>query len=40
MAEKIGYDIKELESVPQSSTLGVGCGAPINFADIKEGEFN
>jgi arsenite methyltransferase len=38
MAEKIGYDAKELESVPQSSILGVGCGAPVNFADIKEGE--
>jgi hypothetical protein len=21
-----------------SSILGVGCGAPVNFADIKEGE--
>jgi len=27
-----------LESVPESSILGVGCGAPVNFADIKEGE--
>jgi arsenite methyltransferase len=38
MAKKIGYDTKELESVPESSILGVGCGAPVNFADIKEGE--
>ena len=38
IAKNIGYDIKELESVPQSSILGVGCGAPVNFADIKEGE--
>ena len=38
MAKKIGYDAKELESVPESSILGVGCGAPVNFADIKEGE--
>ena len=28
----------ELESVPESSILGVGCGAPVNFADIHEGE--
>ena len=38
MAKSIGYDTKELESVPESSILGVGCGAPVNFADIKEGE--
>ena len=25
-------------SIPQSSILGVGCGAPLNFADLKEGE--
>jgi arsenite methyltransferase len=38
MAKNIGYDAKELESVPESSILGVGCGAPVNFADIMEGE--
>jgi arsenite methyltransferase len=34
----IGYDAKDLESIPQSSILGVGCGAPIKLADLKEGE--
>jgi len=34
----IGYDGKELESIPQESILGVGCGAPIKFANLKEGE--
>jgi arsenite methyltransferase len=38
MAKNIGYDAKELEVVPESSILGVGCGAPVNFADIKQGE--
>src|SRR5215467_6059613 len=38
IAKNIGYDAKELETVPESSILGVGCGAPVNFADIKEGE--
>lgn len=38
IAKNIGYDAKELESVPESSILGVGCGAPLNFADIKESE--
>jgi arsenite methyltransferase len=34
----IGYDSKDLESIPNESILGVGCGAPINFAELKEGE--
>jgi arsenite methyltransferase len=34
MAKNIGYDAKELESIPESSILGVGCGAPANFADV------
>lgn len=34
----IGYNNKELESIPESSILGVGCGAPVNFADLKEGD--
>ncbi|MGB6530288.1 MAG: hypothetical protein WBF33_19465 [Candidatus Nitrosopolaris sp.] len=38
MAKNIGYDGKELEAVPESSILGMRCGAPVNFADIKEGE--
>ncbi|MFZ0510785.1 MAG: methyltransferase domain-containing protein, partial [Candidatus Nitrosopolaris sp.] len=38
MAKNIGYDAKELEAVPESSILGVGCGAPLNFAGIREGE--
>ena len=34
----VGYDKGELESIPESSILGVGCGVPLNFATIKEGE--
>ncbi|MDQ3903193.1 MAG: arsenite methyltransferase [Thermoproteota archaeon] len=34
----IGYDAKDIESIPEASVLGVGCGAPTNFAGIKEGE--
>ena len=37
-AKSIGYDAKELESIPESSILGVGCGNPIKFAHIKEGD--
>jgi len=34
----IGYDSKDIESIPQTSILGVGCGAPTKFADITQGE--
>lgn len=34
----IGYDSKDIESIPQASVLGVGCGAPTKFSDIREGE--
>src|SRR6478752_10317384 len=37
-AQSIGYDAKELESIPSSSILGVGCGNPTKFAHIKEGD--
>jgi arsenite methyltransferase len=37
-ATSIGYDTRELESVPQASILGVGCGAPVKFADLQQGE--
>ena len=37
-ATLIGYDAKELESIPTSSIIGVGCGAPINHAQLREGE--
>jgi hypothetical protein len=38
VAKAIGYNETDLESIPMESILGVGCGAPLNFADIKEGE--
>jgi arsenite methyltransferase len=34
----IGYDDKALQSIPQSSILGLGSGAPVKFADLKEGQ--
>jgi arsenite methyltransferase len=37
-AAAVGYDTTDLESVPQASVLGVGCGAPVKFADLHEGE--
>jgi arsenite methyltransferase len=37
-AAVVGYETSELESVPQASVLGVGCGAPVKFADLQKGE--
>ena len=37
-AKYIGYDLSELETIPQSSILGVGCGNPTKYAHIKEGD--
>jgi len=38
VAAVIGYNAYELESIPQASILGVGCGAPVNFANLQKGE--
>jgi ubiquinone/menaquinone biosynthesis C-methylase UbiE len=37
-ATVIGYETKELESIPKASVLGVGCGAPLHYAAAKDGE--
>ncbi|HEX2614613.1 MAG TPA: arsenite methyltransferase [Nitrososphaera sp.] len=37
-AADVGYDMTELGSVPEASVLGVGCGAPVKFADLQKGE--
>jgi arsenite methyltransferase len=37
-ATVIGYESKELESIPEASVLGVGCGAPLHHINVKEGE--
>jgi arsenite methyltransferase len=37
-ASIVGYDNKELESIPETSVLGVGCGAPLHHADVKTEE--
>lgn len=36
---QLGYDRKVLDCIPKSSILGLGCGAPINYANLKAGEF-
>jgi len=34
----IGYNETELKSIPRESILGLGCGAPLQFADLNKGE--
>src|SRR5918994_4667065 len=38
VSELVGYNTKELESIPEASILGAGCGTPTKFAFIKEGD--
>lgn len=38
MLSIIGYNNNELKSIPAESILGLGCGAPLNFVDLKRGE--
>jgi SAM-dependent methyltransferase len=37
-ARIVGYDAQELEAIPQSSILGLGCGSPTGFSNIQPGE--
>jgi arsenite methyltransferase len=37
-ATVVGYESKELESIPKASVLGVGCGTPLHPANVREGE--
>lgn len=38
IAWKIGYSPDDIESVPEESVLGLGCGNPVALASLKEGE--
>jgi len=38
MALKLGYSKKELETIPDLSNMGLGCGNPTALASLKEGE--
>jgi len=34
----VGYATDELNSVPKGASMGLGCGNPTSFADLKPGE--
>lgn len=37
-AKATGYSLEELEHVPSTAFMGLGCGNPVALADLKEGE--
>ena len=38
LSSTIGYNKEDMESVPEGSNLGLGCGNPIALASLKNGE--
>lgn len=38
IATAIGYSEDDLSAVPDGANLGLGCGNPLQFADVKPGE--
>ena len=38
VAWKLGYSPDDIESVPEDSVLGLGCGNPVALASLKEGD--
>lgn len=38
VAWKLGYSPDEIESIPENSVSGLGCGNPVALASLKEGQ--
>lgn len=38
VSEQIGYSKEDLASLPEDAEMGLGCGNPISFAELKTGE--
>jgi len=38
LAMAVGYSADELQSIPESAKMGLGCGNPTALASLKEGE--
>jgi SAM-dependent methyltransferase len=38
ISKKIGYTEEELKAIPEGANLGLGCGNPVAFASLREGE--
>ena len=37
-SREIGYSQEDLEAIPEGANMGLGCGNPVTFASLKEGE--
>ncbi|MGC8777748.1 MAG: arsenite methyltransferase [Candidatus Caldatribacteriaceae bacterium] len=38
LAEKLGYSEEELDALPEGANLGLGCGNPLAFTFLEEGQ--
>lgn len=38
IASKVGYSAEQLATLPEGANMGLGCGNPFRYADIKAGE--
>ena len=38
ISRAIGYSREDMDNVPEGSNLGLGCGNPLAFSSIKEGD--
>jgi ubiquinone/menaquinone biosynthesis C-methylase UbiE len=38
IALQIGYSEEDLKNIPETSSMGLGCGNPVALASLKEGE--
>jgi arsenite methyltransferase len=38
VAQEVGYSKEDLASLPAEAEMGLGCGNPISFAELKQGE--
>ncbi len=38
LAAKLGYSVKELQSLPEGTNMGLSCGNPAAIADLKPGQ--
>ena len=38
ISQRIGYSQNDMHSVPEGANLGLGCGNPLAFASLKEGD--
>lgn len=38
LARSLGYSEEDIASIPEEANVGLGCGNPLNYAKVQEGE--